>query len=329
MKGKENALSTIYYDYINAINGLGKIAIYYAKKDYDIMTFINTNRQSIQQQIHECGGVLLRNFNIRAVSEFRHLAQTISPHLLDYMNRSTPRTKLGDKIYTATEYPAHRSIVLHNENAYTLSWPEKIMFFCVIVPEAGGETPIADSRCVLNKIDKRIVQKFNEKKIMYKRNYFTCIDLSWQNVFQTTEKKAVEAYCINNHIQYVWHQSNNLELTTEQICQATVKHPVTLENVWFNQAHLFHISALDEADRNILSSVMLGGQFPRNAYYGDGSEIQVDDLLHILEAYRSEEIVFQWQRGDVMILDNVLMAHGRRPFVGERKIVVAMSGAEQ
>jgi len=29
-----------------------------------------------------------------------------------------------------------------------------------------------------------------------------------------------------------------------------------------------------------------------------------------------------------MMLDNVLLAHGRNPFIGERKIVVAMSGDE-
>ncbi|MDP3561087.1 MAG: TauD/TfdA family dioxygenase [Legionellaceae bacterium] len=321
-------MSTIHFDYINAENGFGQLAVYCAEEQKDIIKFIEENKQTIQEKIHQCGGVLLRNFNIRAVSEFNHLAQTISPNLLDYVNRSTPRTKLGGKIYTATEYPAHKHIVLHNENAYTQSWPDKIMFFCVIVPESGGETPIADSRHVFNKIDKKIIKKFNEKKVMYKRNYTPGIDLSWQDVFQTTEKKAVEQYCDKNNIQYVWHEpgTNGLVLTTQQICQATVKHPVTSEDVWFNQAHLFHISSLDETDRNTLSSIVSEDKFPRNVYYGDGSEIEVSDLHHILDVYQSEKIVFQWRRGDVMILDNVLMAHGRNPFVGERKIVVAMSG---
>lgn len=317
-------------DYIHADNGLGKIAVYSADPDRNIIKFIETNKQNLQENIHQYGGVLLRNFNIRAVSEFNHVAQTISPNLLDYVNRSTPRTKLGGKIYTATQYPAHKHIVLHNENAYTQSWPEKIMFFCVIVPESGGETPIADSRQVFNKIDKKIIKKFNEKKVMYKRNYTTGIDLSWQDVFQTTQKNEVEDYCNKNNIQYVWHDpgSNGVELTTQQICQATVKHQVTQEDVWFNQAHLFHISSLDETDRSTLLSVVTEDNFPRNVFHGDGSEIQVDELHHILDVYQSEKIVFQWKRGDVMILDNVLMAHGRNPFIGERKIVVAMSGDE-
>jgi hypothetical protein len=35
---------------------------------------------------------------------------------------------------------------------------------------------------------------------------------------------------------------------------------------------------------------------------------------------------FNWQRGDVMVVDNVLATHGREPFTGERRILVAMSG---
>jgi len=323
-------LSAIDCDYIHAENGLGKLALYSADKERDIIKFIEANKHILQENIHQCGGVLLRNFNIRAVSEFNHLAQAISPNLLDYVNRSTPRTKLGGKIYTATEYPAHKHILLHNENAYTQSWPKKIMFFCVIVPESGGETPIADSRQVFNKIDKKIITKFNQKKVMYKRNYSAGIDLSWQDVFQTTEKTDVEDYCNKNNIQYHWHEpgSNGLELTTQQICQATVKHPVTQEDVWFNQAHLFHVSSLDEADKHTLLSIVTENNLPRNVFHGDGSDIQVDDLHHILDVYQSEKIVFQWKRGDVMMLDNVLMAHGRNPFIGERKIVVAMSGDE-
>lgn len=319
-------MKTENFYYLKAENGSGKIAVYNADQEKDILNFVNEYKDDIEKQILECGGVLLRNFKIRAVSEFNQLAQTISPQLLEYVNRSTPRTRLGGKIYTATEYPAHKNIVLHNENAHTTSWPKKIMFFSVILPESGGETPVADSRCVYNKINNDIIKKYNDKKIMYKRNYITGLDLSWQDVFQTSEKKEVEQYCEQNNIQYHWHEpvSDGLELSTHQICQATLKHPITLENVWFNQAHLFHISSLDEDDRETLLSMVNKDTLPRNVYYGDGNELNVEDLQHILKAYESEKIVFQWKRGDVMILDNMLMAHARNAFSGERKIAVAM-----
>jgi alpha-ketoglutarate-dependent taurine dioxygenase len=35
-------------------------------------------------------------------------------------------------------------------------------------------------------------------------------------------------------------------------------------------------------------------------------------------------ISFRWERGDVLLLDNYLVAHGRNPYEGPRKILVAM-----
>ena len=311
--------------YINAQNGLGKLACYCAHDDLNILKFVMNNKAKIEEGLLKTGGILLRGFSIRSVSEFNKLAQIISPNLLEYVNRSTPRTNIGGKIYTATEYSADKHIPLHNENSYTLAWPNKIFFFSVVVAATGGETPVADSREVLKKLNPAVVKKFNDKKVLYVRNYTPGIDLPWQEVFQTEDKKEVEKYCQDNQIEYTWHGANSsLELTTKQLCQATLKHPVTNEDVWFNQANLFHISAIDKTDRETLIAEVGKDALPRNAYYGDGSEIGEKELKHINEVFAGERIVFSWQKGDVMILDNILMAHSRFPFTGERKVVVAM-----
>ena len=313
--------------YIQSESGSGAIAYHSAERSQkNIIDYFIENKDKIEREIYQCGGVLLRDFSIRSLSEFNTLVHLICSNVLDYIYRSTPRTNLGKKIYTATEYPSDKAIVFHNENAYALKWPNKIIFFCVIAPQSGGETPLADSRCVFNKLNKELLDRFNKKKILYKRNYSVGLDLSWQEVFQTADKKIVEQYCDANQMQYHWHDTNKskIELTTKQICQASIKHPITHENVWFNQAHLFHSSSLNEIDKNFLLSVVNEENLSRNAYYGDENLIAVDDIKHILEAYDSEKIVFRWQKGDVLILDNMLMAHARNAFSGERKIAVAM-----
>jgi hypothetical protein len=92
--------------------------------------------------------------------------------------------------------------------------------------------------------------------------------------------------------------------------------------VWFNQAHLFHVSSLkSEIRESLLASA---GELPRHAFYGDGSPIEDAVLEEIRAAYEREAIVFTWQNGDVLVLDNMLTAHGRRPYRGARKIVVGM-----
>src|ERR1700722_16037313 len=100
----------------------------------DPISFYKEFRQHIEELLLVHGGALLRNFNISAVSEFNNFAHTLCSKLMDYVYRSTPRTKLGGKVYTATEYPRELHIPLHNEFSYFHSWPQKIMFFCVIPP---------------------------------------------------------------------------------------------------------------------------------------------------------------------------------------------------
>ena len=251
-------------------------------------------------------------------------SEILCPNLLDYVYRSTPRTRLGGKIYTATEYPADRSIPLHNENSYSKSWPEKIYFFSIIIADEGGETPIADSRKVYKKIDQSIKDLFEKKGVCYVRNYTPGIDLSWQEVFQTDKKTDVEKYCVEHGIELEW-KTGTTELTTKQICQATLTHPVTKEKVWFNQAHLFHPSSLGKDQLESLIRELGEENLPRNALFGDGTPIDVGTLNHIREVYSQDRIKFKWQRGDIMMLDNVLMAHSREPYKGERKVAVAMS----
>lgn len=294
----------------------------------DPVVWLRNNKDFVDKTLSTDGAILLRKFNINSLSEFNKFAQSLTPKLLDYTYRSTPRRTLGGKIYTATEYPAEREIPLHNENSYTLSWPEKIMFFCVLPAEEGGYTPIADSRKVYNRISKRTIDLFDSKGVMYVRNYIPGIDLSWQEVFQTNERSEVEVFCQNHGLDYKWHttaEPNKPILTTSQICQATLRHPKTGELVWFNQAHLFHNSSLDQVSFDLLVDTVGIENMPRNSFFGDGQPIPIEILEEIRSAYEKEKILFQWQKSDLLILDNILMTHGRTAFKGNRKIAVAMA----
>ena len=244
--------------------------------------------------------------------------------MLSYDFGSTPRTDLGDGVYTSTEYPAHQKIPLHSEQAYSLNWPMKIWFHSVTVAEEGGETPIIDTRLLYKKIDPAIREKFTAKKLRYVRNYAFGLDVPWETVFGTNNKAEVERYCADNLIRATWLDDNGLR--TEQICQAVAKHPVTGEDVWFNQAHLFHVSNLQDDIREALLMIVEGEEnLPRNVTYGDGTPIEADALAHIRSVITENQVKFPWQAGDILMLDNMLAAHGREQFKGSRKVVVAMA----
>lgn len=289
---------------------------------FDLVGWIQSNIEDINNQLMRCGAVLFRNFNIDQVNLFRNVSKVLTSSLISYTNRSTPRLDLGDNIYTSTEYSADFSIPLHNECSYSHIWPRKIIFGCIIEPQSGGETPIADSRMIYKEISEQTKKEFNKKNVLYIRNYDNRIGLSWQNVFQTDNKNDVEDYCRRTGIRWEW--GDNTKLKTYQISQATIDHPDTREKVWFNQAHLFNISCLNDNIREQLLNTYKEEDLPRNSYFGNGEIISHKMIKEILDAYDKHTFVFSWKKGDILLLDNILFSHGRKPYTGDRQIIVAM-----
>lgn len=290
---------------------------------YSLADYRDAIERMVSAHLSTAGGLLFRGFPIESTTDFEALVKMISPDLASYEFGSTPRSQVHNQIYTSTEYPTHQHIPLHNEQAYTTEWPMKIWFYCAQASSEGGYTPIADSREVYRRIPIRIRERFIEKGVMYVRNYGNGLDVPWNKVFNTMDRRAVEQYCRSAGIEYEWKADG--ELRTRQVCQAVAVHPLTRETVWFNQAHLFHVSNLEPAVREALLSFINEENLPRQAFYGDGTPIETAVLDEIRDVYQCHAVRFPWQEGDVLMLDNMLAAHGRTPFKGQRKILVAMS----
>jgi alpha-ketoglutarate-dependent taurine dioxygenase len=289
----------------------------------DLVEWAAANTRFIESYLLRNGAILFRDFSLSAVEKFERLIEAVSGPLLDYSYRSTPRHVVSGRIYSSTEYPAHQTIPLHNENSYTRNWPMKLSFFSLQVAERGGETPLADSRKIYQAMLPEIRECFVRKGLMYVRNYGTGLDLPWQEVFQTTSKAVVEDYCRKGQIEFEWIGAE--QIRTRQEGQAAEVHPRTGELVWFNQAHLFHVSRLPLEVREWLLNSYGEPNLPRNVYFADGSRIEPAMLDEIMRVHEDQAIVFPWREGDVLMLDNMLTAHGRRPFTGKRKVVVGIA----
>jgi alpha-ketoglutarate-dependent taurine dioxygenase len=113
-------------------------------------------------------------------------------------------------------------------------------------------------------------------------------------------------------------------LRTEQVCQGAARHPLSGDIVFFNQAHLFHVSSLSAKAAADMIEFFGRDRLPRNATYGDGEDIRADDLELVRAAFSSAAVDLQWQQGDVVILDNMRFAHGRRAYSGERRVLASL-----
>jgi alpha-ketoglutarate-dependent taurine dioxygenase len=289
----------------------------------DLIRWAEMSKTELQRILSRSGAILFRGFGVISESDLERFIQAISGQPLAYVERSSPRSQVAGNIYTSTEHPPDQPIFLHCENSYQKTWPLKIFFCCQIQAQSGGETPIADTRRILKRIRPEILQTFENKGVMYVRNFGPDLGLSWQTVFQIDDRSKVEQYCAEMGIECAWKDAERL--TTRHVRGAVRTHPLTGERVWFNHAAFFHITTLDTETQKNLRQLLSKNELPNNTYYGDGSEIEPEVAEHLRACYNAETVTFSWQTGDLLMLDNMLAAHGRSPYQGPRRILVGMA----
>ncbi|HEX4421469.1 MAG TPA: TauD/TfdA family dioxygenase [Kofleriaceae bacterium] len=291
-----------------------------------LQDWVVDNRALIERHVLDAGAVLFRGFDISQIPTFEQTVAALCPKLMSYTEGATPRKTLKDKVYTSTEFPQDYSIAQHNELSYTLLWPLRLFFACSIAAEWRGETPISDVRKVYQRIPTQIRERFERCGWMLVRNYGDGFSLPWQTVFHTDDRAEVEAYCARNNIAFEWKDGDKLR--TRQVRPATRLHPTTGELVWFNHAAFWHISSLQPTDlRDEFMRQMAADEMPYNTFYGDGSPIEPGVADALRQAYDAETRALPWQVGDLIMIDNMLVSHGRGPYRGARRILTAMGDA--
>ena len=270
------------------------------------------------------GAVVLGGFELDAGAGLQQLTERLCGGAIAYVERSTPRRQLGERVYSVTEYPAHQRIDLHCENAYAHEWPGTLLFWCVRPADQGGENLLADMRQVFDAIPLSTRQRFERRKVLYRRELGPPLGMPWQTVFQCQSRAEAQAMCDARGYAVVWHDEQRATLT--RVAEATIEHPGTGQASWFNHALFFHESSLEPTIREGLRQLYGGDYLPHRSAYGDGGEIAVEDLSALRRAYGSAERRLRLNAGEVLVIDNLLMAHGRCPFVGQRDIRLVMGG---
>jgi len=288
----------------------------------DLVTWAGHQHAQLDALVSEHGAVLLRGFTIESVQTFQHAVSVACGPPLDYTERSSPRTRISGMIFTSTDYAADRSIFLHNEQSYNLTFPLRIAFFCDQPAAAGGDTPIADTRNVLRRVRPQVRDRFLQYGYQLVRNYGGGCGLSWQDAFQTDSPGRVDEHCREHDMLAEWRGD---ELRTRQIRPVVARHPRSGALSWFNHLTFFHRSTLEPWVQRELEAHFSEDGLPNHTYYGDGSPIEPDVMEELRDAYLREQVTFTWQAGDVLLLDNMLVAHGRAPFSGPRQVRVAMA----
>lgn len=288
-----------------------------------IVAWVKEHRDEFVATLEEHGAVVVRGA-VREPEELEEITRLVGGDPLSYTERTTPRSTVSGNVYTSTEYPASQTIPQHNETAYARVVPRYLFFACTTPAARGGATPLADNAAVLRALPEDLVARFRERGVLYTRAYRLGMGLTWQEAFQTEDRSVVEKYCEDNGLAYEWLEDDAMRTRSRR--PAVTTHPVTGEEVWFNQAHLFHVSNLPEDVRGALMEMYGEEDYPRHSYYGDGTPISDDDLAAIRAAFDACLFPRPWEKGDLMVIDNLRVSHGRQPFQGDRRVLVAMAG---
>jgi alpha-ketoglutarate-dependent taurine dioxygenase len=318
-----------------------------------LAAWVSQNRATVEKTLLDTGGILVRGFDVRSADDVETLAAAFVPDLgQDYLGTS-PRHAVTPRVFNASELPGYYPIPQHCEMTFVAQPPRRIFFSCLVEPAAGsGETPITDFQAVAAGLPADVRARFEQRDLRLIRNYtgpgHKGRDLwqlkPWHEMFGTTDRDVVSERCRNEGFEAEWVGNDGLRLVSYH--KAFHPHPQTGATIWFNHLQVFHLAAGPMELQHIakmrpsvrsrfwsLAAGAMGSVKSRrpsieqsmHMTWANGDEIAHSDLKAVMETIWANQVVFPWKKGDFLALDNRRVSHGRLPYRGPRKVVVAWS----
>jgi hypothetical protein len=256
------------------------------------------------------GSILLRGFGVHDERALRELVSGFADPTRSYQFGHG-----GGRARGACEPGADAS--LSNERAYALESPSRLWICCTRLGEGRAVAAIADCREVYRRVSPSVRRQWLERGLLLIQSYGTDIGMPWSEAFQTTDWSHVEAHCRRLGIHWEWGKDERLRLS--KVCSPVAVHPVSGERVWFNDAHRCS-ARIPEPERGATSKPIEPACQVRHA---DGSRIDPSDLRQVRAAFEASKVVFDWEPGDVLMLDNLLTAHAPNLAGGDLELAVA------
>ncbi|MEU9775940.1 MULTISPECIES: TauD/TfdA family dioxygenase [unclassified Streptomyces] len=304
---------------MNVLNGIPLVEADGA----ELGDFLRTRAPSVEAALAESGAVLVRGASGDGVGGFQRALDALGFAPLEYTERSTPRSEVGDGVFTSTEYPSREVIPQHCESSYAGAWPGRLAFHCAVPAESGGATPVTDVARVLEDIPPEIVEAVDRRGLRYVRNYGSGIGLDWREAFQAGSREEVDRFCRLAGLEHRWLDDDCLRTTRR--APGLAVHPRTGRRIWFNHLLLFHQSSLPGTLRTDLVGLFGEDGLPNDVLFGDGEPVPDDMVAAVRDAFDRRVQRFDWRLHDLMVIDNMRWSHGREAFTGDRRVLVSMS----
>lgn len=288
----------------------------------DTTRWIAAHRDSLLNQLSQHGAILFRGFPVNDHNDFDAFIRAFGLDSFTYEESLSNAVRISKTklVFTANEAPPDVSIFLHHEMAQTPLFPSRLFFCCEHAPESDGETPLCRSDVLLERLAEKapdFVEMCESLGVRYSNVMPGSDDpesgqgRSWRSTLGIETRKQAETRLDKLGYSYEWMDDDTLRATTPRL--PAIRTLVDGRKVFFNQ----------------LIAAFLGWKDARNnprksVCFGDGTEMSEQGMRIAIELSDDLSYDLAWQTGDVALLDNYLVMHGRRPFTGKRRVLASL-----
>ena len=302
----------------------GRVPMLIVENGHDPVLWAEENREALRAAVDEHGAILVRGLGLRDPAEVADTFQRlVSGGLMPDREAFAARQPYLDGVYSSLAWPANQPMCMHHELSYALEFPGLMLFACLQAPSVGGVTGVADASAVLDALPPDIVRRFESQGWLLARSYNGDIGASYEEAFGVSDRADVESYCRAHEIELEWQPDG--ELRTRQRRPAVVRHPATGQRCWFNQVAFLSEWTTAPEVREYLVDVYGPDGLPFNTRFGNGEPIGEEIIALLNEVYEAHTLRTPWETGDLMLVDNIRMAHSREAYEGPREILVGMA----
>lgn len=288
----------------------------------DLAAFLGANKAAVDAALSDAGALLFRGFDVPDPQAFDAAVEGYGEPGFTYEDSlsNAVRTNVTPRVFTANEAPPTTEIFLHHEMAQTPLYPAKLFFYCEIAAENGGATPLCRSDWVLERLAEQapdFVSRVKQHGVRY-TNVMPGDDdagsgqgRSWRSTLSAADRAGAEARLAQLGYSWDWQEDGSLGATTPVL--DAVRALPDGRRTFFNQLiAAFRGWADSRNDPN------------RAITFGDGTPITGADMAPAIAIADELTHDLAWQPGDVALIDNFLVMHGRRPFEGKRRVLASL-----